>query len=205
MGSKAISTNTGRRGYLSIKYSLFNTYIAALALSSYPNFQSNNRLSTLHGLTTKAGKRKLNTQRWVWLVGPLWSSWSSWFDCLVTTFQHRGVCFTHGTPSTELVSRALTWLTLGQTYYNLNLTQRPLPQTNLNNKGAVPFPPKSFWLISTTPRRFNSYGAPTFSLSGSNVRHRLGWAVLPGPSNNKSLNKFIFLAALVAYRSSKVA
>lgn len=144
MRPRSVVTNKGGKNHLSIKYSLFNTYIATLALSSYPNLQSNNRLSALHGLTTKAGKRRLNTQRWVWLVGPLWSSWSAWFDCLAKTFQHRGVCFTHGTPSTELVSRALTWLTLGQTYYSLNLTQRPLPQVNLNNRGGLAFPPRSF-------------------------------------------------------------
>jgi len=202
MIAKRATASNAPRGYLLAKYSLFNTYIAALALSSYPNFQANNRLSALHGLTTRGGRGGLNTQRWVWLIGPLWGSWSAWFDCLTQAFQHRGVCFTHGAPSTELVSRALTWLTLGRTNYTQNLPWRPLPQGNLNRGPGHALPPRAFWLLPTSLRRFNSFGAPTFALSGSNVRARVGWAVLPGPSNNKALSKLVFLAALAAYRSS---
>lgn len=51
------------RGYMLVKYSLFNTYLATLALSSYPALQSSSRISSLHGLTTRRGKRGLNTQK----------------------------------------------------------------------------------------------------------------------------------------------
>lgn len=124
---------------------------------------------------------------------------------MVTVFAHRGVCFSSGAAPTELVTKALTWLTLGQTYHTFSLPHRPLAQANLNNKPSLAFPPKAFWLITDHPRRFHSYGSPTFALSGSNVRHRVGWAVLPGPSSNKSLSKFVLLAALAAYKSSKNA
>lgn len=186
-----------------VKYSLFNTYIATLALSSYPSLQSSNRLSSLHGLTTKRGKRRLNTQKWVWLVGPVWSLWSAWFDSLTMAFAHRGVCITYGDPTTELVSRALSWLTLGQTYNSYNLAAYPSSRVNFNNGPYSPRPDRAFAVIAGAPRHFRSHGVPTFSLSGSNVRHRVGWAVLPGPLNNKNLSRFILMAALVAYATSK--
>lgn len=63
MRPKSFATGYSRKNHTSSKHSLFNTYVAALALSSYPNFQANNRLSALHGLGTKGGKKRLNTQR----------------------------------------------------------------------------------------------------------------------------------------------
>lgn len=64
-------------------------------------------------------------------------------------------------------------------------------------------PQRAFAVVTNNPRRFYTYGIPTFSTSSSNVRSRLGWAVLPGPSGNKSLSRFIFMAALAAYSTSK--
>jgi len=118
-------------------------------------------------------------------------------------FSQGGGCFSYSDPSTELISRSLSWLTLGQAYNNLNLTSYPTSQTNLNNKFSPSFIDRAFIVISGTPRSFNSYGVPTFSLSGSNVRHRVGWAVLPGPSANRSLARFVLMAALAAYSASR--
>lgn len=71
MRPKSFATGYTQKNHTSAKHSLFSTYVAALASSSYPNLQANNRLSALHGLGAKGGKRRLNTQRWVWLIGPL--------------------------------------------------------------------------------------------------------------------------------------
>lgn len=34
------------------------------------------------------------------------------------------------------------------------------------------------------------------------MRNRLGWAVLPGPSNNPALHAFLLAVALVGYRGA---
>lgn len=203
MKFKSANSSLNQKKHLAIKYSLFNTYMAILSLSSYPNLQSNNRLSALHGLATKKGKRKLNTQRWVWLVGPVWSCWSSWFDSLTGVFLKKGVCYICGAPSVELVSRAFAWLTLGQMHHTSNFPRYPLSQINTNKKPKASFPYKAFAVITGSPRSFYTFRIPTFALSGSNVRHRTGWAVLPGPTSNKALSKFTLTATLAAYRLSK--
>lgn len=118
-------------------------------------------------------------------------------------FSHRGGCFSYSDPATELVSRALSWLTLGRGYNGLNLTSYPYSQANLGAKFSPALADRAFIIITGAPRNFKSYGAPTFSLSGSNVRHRVGWAVLPGPSSNRNLSRFIFMAALAAYSASR--
>lgn len=203
MDPKLPSRSHKQQSYLLTKHSLFSVYLATLSKSSYPSFKSNNRLSSLHGLTSKKGKKSMNPQRWVWLVGPVWSAWTAWFDALSSAFQLRGVCYVYGSPAESLISKSFTWLTLGGAYYDSNLSRHPLSRVNLNRSFPANFPAKAFWLITATQRSFKSNGLPTFSLSGSNVRNRVGWSVLPGPSGNKALSKLIMIAALAAYRTSK--
>lgn len=77
MATKRAPAYANPKKHITAKYALFNVYLATLSLSTYPSAQSNNRLSSLRGLVTKRGRRRLATQKWVWLVSPLWSSWST--------------------------------------------------------------------------------------------------------------------------------
>jgi hypothetical protein len=190
--------------HLAIKSTLFHTYLTTLTLMSYPNASTNNRLSSLHGLGARGGRRRLSPQRWFWLVGPLWSAWSAWFDTLSSSFAQHGVCLTFGLPSTELIGKALAWLTSGNSHSVTNASHSPKAALNCSTNNLARLSPKAFWLVTNHPRYFIDGGFPVFALKGSNVRNRLGWATLPGPTTNKALGAFLLLAALVAYKSSKV-
>ncbi len=204
MDVKTWSTRKGGLAHLALKSTLFHTYLTTLTLTSYPNSLTNNRLSSLHGLSARGGRRRLSPQRWFWLVGPLWSAWSAWFDTLASSFSQHGVCLTAGLPSTELIGKALAWLTSGNSYNITNVSHNPKAITNYQNSDFLRLPSRSFWLVTNHPRYFLDGGLPVFALKGSNVRNRIGWATLPGPATNRALGSFLLLAALVAYKTSKL-
>jgi hypothetical protein len=152
------------------------------------------------GLTSKRGSRRLNTQRWVWLVGPLWSAWSAWFDALAGAFAARGACVAYGPGPLELIAKAFTWLTLPHADRSTNSFAYSAA-LNLPPQGVDSAHPRSFYILLDTPRYHGFTAHPVFALTGSETRHRLGWACLPGPSNNPHLKHFLLTAALAAYKS----
>ena len=121
------------------------------------------------------------------------------------------MCLVCGTPQTQLLGSALTWLTLGAgrgASVAQLATAAPAPhttahQTSFRRLGVDVQPvPNGFWLVLGKPRYFSNGGAPVFTFSGSNMRNRLGWAVLPGPSNNPALHAYLLAVALVGYRGA---